>query len=382
MTSQAAPEISVCLPVYNGEAYIGQALDSVLSQSFNNFELIVTDDISKDRTPEILRAYQARDPRVKVFFNEVNNGALANYNHNLSLAKGKYIKIFAADDVMMDGHLGRMHEAFEKNPSVSLVACAKQIIDSEGKLLSISSTFPSTGFYPGKDVRKNCLKNQDSSHIINMIGEPACTMLRAADVRGGFDAGYFHITDLDMWTRALAKGDLYYICEPLCKYRQHKDSTTSNNFKSLYYALDFLRILDKNLDLCTELYGSREQAYLSVVEHLGRFLDSLVKDGKTDIPTISENLRDWADPIKIQSGIKRVADQRPETLTNQEYFRQLALFSLLRTGETAARLDSTYKELNKQLAACRQELEIIKSSASWRSTKILRMLGKLIKTQS
>lgn len=379
MTLQAAPEISVCLPVYNGEAFIGQAIDSILSQSFENFELIITDDISKDRTPEILQAYKAKDSRVKVFFNEVNNGALANYNYNLSLAKGKYIKIFAADDVMMDGHLEQMHEAFERNPSVSLVACAKQIIDSDGALLSVSSTFPKTGLYPGKDVRKNCLKNELSSHIINLIGEPACTLLRAIDVKGGFDAGYFHITDLDMWTRALAKGDLYYFSEPLCKYRQHKDSTTSNNFKSLYYALDFLRILDKNLELCIELYGSREQAYLSVAEHLGRFLDILVKEEKTNVATISENLRDWADPVKIQSGMKFVPDQRPETLTNQEYFRQLALFSLLKTGDTASRLDSTYDELNKQLQACRQELDAIKSSTLWKSTKFARAIGRFIK---
>lgn len=382
MTTDANPEISVCIPVYNGEAYIGTAIDSILSQSFTNFEIVITDDQSKDRTREILLAYCAKDSRVKVFPNEENLGAVRNLNRALSLSKGKYIKPFASDDLMMEGHLEQMHQGFQQDPSITIVACAKEIIDENGAKQSVRRAYPSSGFYEGREVRKDCLRNKASSHIINLLGEPCCVLLRADQVEDGFDTNYFHIADLDMWTRVLSKGNLYYISEPRCQWRHHKNSTTSNNFKSLYYALDFLRIIDKNLDLCIELYGSREQAYLSVAEHLGRFLGTLVREQQSSASVISENLRDWADPLALQSGMGKVATERPITLNNQEYFRQLALFALLKVDETTTRLDSTYAELSGQIESYKRELNTLHSSFSWRSTKIVRKLGSLIKQQN
>src|SRR2546425_9420098 len=106
MGARAAPQVSVGLPVYNGERYLAEALDSLLTQSYEDFELIICDNASTDRTGEIARSYAAKDKRVRYARNDKNLGAGGNFRRGFALASGEYFRWAASDDVC---EIGRAH---------------------------------------------------------------------------------------------------------------------------------------------------------------------------------------------------------------------------------------------------------------------------------
>jgi glycosyltransferase involved in cell wall biosynthesis len=135
------PKVSVGLPVYNGENFIVESLDSLLAQTYTDFELIICDNASTDRTEAICRDYAARDPRVRYHRNETNIGASANYNLTFEMARGDYFKWAAHDDLCAPTYLERCVEALERDPKVVLAYTQAQAIDGEGNVVKV---------YPGK----------------------------------------------------------------------------------------------------------------------------------------------------------------------------------------------------------------------------------------
>jgi glycosyltransferase involved in cell wall biosynthesis len=124
---QAPPRVSIGMPVFNGENYIRQAIESILAQSFTDFELIVCDNASTDSTPEICRAYAARDRRVRYVRNPRNLGAGPNFDLCFHLARGTYFQWTAHDDMRTPDCLARAVEALERHPDA--VLCVAGIIE-------------------------------------------------------------------------------------------------------------------------------------------------------------------------------------------------------------------------------------------------------------
>jgi glycosyltransferase involved in cell wall biosynthesis len=124
------PFVSVLMTAYNREAYIAEAIESVLASTYTNFELIIVDDRSKDRTIEIARAYEKKDSRVKVYVNEVNLGDYQNRNKAAGYAKGKYLKYLDSDDIIYPHGLVTMVDAMEKFPEVGVGFSAYKGIDN------------------------------------------------------------------------------------------------------------------------------------------------------------------------------------------------------------------------------------------------------------
>lgn len=124
--------LSVGLPVYNGEEYIQKALDSLLGQTFTNFELIISDNASTDRTAEICQEYVARDPRVRYIRNPENLGAAQNYNQVFKMGIGKYFKWSAADDVCAPTFFERCLAPMEQDPNIVLAFPNTIFIDENG----------------------------------------------------------------------------------------------------------------------------------------------------------------------------------------------------------------------------------------------------------
>ncbi|MGH2767038.1 MAG: glycosyltransferase family 2 protein [Actinomycetota bacterium] len=121
------------MPVYNGERYIEQALNSLLSQSFEDFELVILDNGSMDGTEGICRAYAAKDERVKYFRNRQNYGIVYNFNTVFRLTTGHYFKWAAADDICEPDYLLRAVEMLDRDPSVVLVWAKTSGIDENGE---------------------------------------------------------------------------------------------------------------------------------------------------------------------------------------------------------------------------------------------------------
>ncbi|MGD8279436.1 MAG: glycosyltransferase family 2 protein, partial [Gemmatimonadota bacterium] len=107
MTESNAPLLSVGLPVWNGLPYLEETLRSILNSEFQDYEIIVCDNASTDGTPELLAEYAAREPRIRFVRNETNIGAARNYNLTFELARGRYFRWMASDDLHSPGAIAR-----------------------------------------------------------------------------------------------------------------------------------------------------------------------------------------------------------------------------------------------------------------------------------
>jgi glycosyltransferase involved in cell wall biosynthesis len=124
--------VSIGMPVYNGEKYIRKALDSLLAQDYGNFELIISDNASTDRTPEICREYEARDPRIRLHRNEKNLGARVNFDIVLQLARGKYFMWAAADDYWYEQFVSALAAELDAYEEAGVAMCAVDLINEDG----------------------------------------------------------------------------------------------------------------------------------------------------------------------------------------------------------------------------------------------------------
>jgi glycosyltransferase involved in cell wall biosynthesis len=129
--------VSLAMPIYNGEQYVEETIRSILVQDFTDFELIITDNASTDRTEEICRGFAARDSRVRYMRNERNLGAAANYNLGLKLAQGEYFKWCAHDDLISPNCVGALVSALDQNSEAILAFPKTECIDETGALITM-----------------------------------------------------------------------------------------------------------------------------------------------------------------------------------------------------------------------------------------------------
>jgi Glycosyl transferase family 2 len=128
----SAPLVTVGIPVYNGERYLARALDSLLAQTFDDFEIVLCDNASEDRTAEICAAYANRDPRIRFYRNPQNLGLVRNFNRTFELAKGTYFKWASHDDWHARESLELTVKALEANPDAALCGTGVSIVDEDG----------------------------------------------------------------------------------------------------------------------------------------------------------------------------------------------------------------------------------------------------------
>jgi len=159
------PRVSIGLPVYNGDNYIREAIDSVLAQTFTNWELVVCDNCSNDSTEAIMRSYVAQDPRIRYIRNETNLGAAPNHNLTMTLSRGEYFKLYAHDDKLEPTFLARCVEVLDRDPGVVNCHTKTMIIDSAGKVvkpnpwhLRTDSPNPRTRFHDTVWVHHHCFQ--------------------------------------------------------------------------------------------------------------------------------------------------------------------------------------------------------------------------------
>ena len=133
--SEPIPRVSIGLPVYNGQNYLAAAIDSLLAQSFADFELIISDNGSTDRTPEICRQYAARDKRIRYYREAENRGLAWNFNRTFKLARGEYFKWQAHDDLCAPTLLEKSVQVLDCNSSIVLCLSRAMVIDQNGAFL-------------------------------------------------------------------------------------------------------------------------------------------------------------------------------------------------------------------------------------------------------
>jgi len=240
--------ISVCIPSYNSERFISSAIESVLHQTHQNFELIIVDDCSTDNTFEIAKSFN--DPRIQLVRNDSNVGAQNNWNKCLSLATGQYVKILPGDDTLYPECLAKQVAVLEdrENHDISFVYCSRDVIDAHGRHV-VKARFPGSG-----RISRSTVIKKNVRHGMNVIGEPGAVLFRSSASQrvGGFDASLPYIIDLNYWVRLLDYGDAYALHETLCTFRLSNASWSvrlGKNRRDNYLAFINLLFQNRGTDL-------------------------------------------------------------------------------------------------------------------------------------
>jgi len=235
------PKISVLIPTFNYARFLPEAIESVLSQDFQDFELLIVDDCSRDNTAEVVRPYCVRDPRARFEANPTNRGMVANWNYCLSQARGEYIKyLFGDDKLASPSALGKLVSLLENNPGARLAVSARDVIDEHSRPINRWDYLGKGGLLGGKQVITRCL-----ARGMNMIGEPSVVLFRKRDASRGFNPAYRQFVDLEMWFHLIEDGQLAYTPEPLCCFRRHGNQQTVVNESSKVGEREFCAILEQ-----------------------------------------------------------------------------------------------------------------------------------------
>jgi glycosyltransferase involved in cell wall biosynthesis len=236
-------KVSVLVPVFNGEKYLAECLDSILMQDFSDYELLISDDCSTDSTPKIVESYAARDPRIRWWRNPVNLKQAANLNLCLRESRGQFIKfVFADDKLLTPTALRQMVQALDADPSVVLVGSASQVITAHSRLIQVRDTFARPPKWPGLEILIRCLSDPVTFNPVNLIGEPTVTMFRRQPAERGFDERFRSLLDLELWFHLLEQGNFVCLTEPLSAFRRHGAQETLTNRQSGASARDAVRL--------------------------------------------------------------------------------------------------------------------------------------------
>ena len=212
---QITPKVSVLIPTYNYAHILDVTIQSVLDQTFQDFELIIVDNCSKDNTVEVVQKYLS-DPRVSFYRNETNLGLTGNWNRCLKLARGEYIKYLCADDKFHPQILDRYIPIMDNNPELSIISCHRQEFDVNGLKRKVVYP-PFQGIKNGREVIFEMMKKDQ-----NYLGDPTRPMIRRSNISVGPFKKFEYITDWEMWVRHLLVGNCYVIPEILAYGRKHE----------------------------------------------------------------------------------------------------------------------------------------------------------------
>lgn len=220
-------KISVIMSVYNAEKYLAEAMDSILSQTYPDFELIVINDKATDRSDEILEGYARKDSRVIVLKNEQNIGLTKSLNRGLAIAKGEYIARMDADDICVPERFEKQVAFLNAHPDYSFVSCIGRYIDENGNAEQLR-LFPETN----EEIYAMMPK-------VDAVMHPG-VMFRREDIAkiGNYCEDFRVVQDYDLWFRGMAAGYKFYnIQEPLVLFRRNESYNTRKS--KAYRLVDF-----------------------------------------------------------------------------------------------------------------------------------------------
>ncbi len=199
------------MPVYNGEKYLREAIESILNQSYSDFELLIINDGSSDATEEIILSY--KDSRVRYVKNETNLKLIATLNKGIDMASGKYIVRMDADDVSLPQRLEKQFAFMEANPEVVIAGSWYENIGSHTGVIE----------YPTRheEIKAGLLYSCPICH--------PSIIWRIENAREHFDINFLHAEDYELWSRLILNGTFANIGEVLIKYRIHEESVSRAN---------------------------------------------------------------------------------------------------------------------------------------------------------
>ncbi len=216
------PLVAVCLPVYNASAYLGEAIESVLAQDFERWEMVIVDDCSTDGSADIAATYAAVDPRISFHRNDTNLGSAVTWNHAVARSTAPYVKLLCNDDVIKPACLSRQVAVFEadRDHRLGLVTARRDIVAADGSPLHRNHGLrglPRRRDVVGhRELVLSLLRNGG-----NPVGEPSTVLLRreALDAVGGFPSDWQYVIDLATYVEISRTYDVAILRDSLATFR-------------------------------------------------------------------------------------------------------------------------------------------------------------------
>jgi len=237
------PQVSVIIPSFNHDKYIAETIDSVLRQTYQDFEIVITDDGSTDNTVEVIKNFT--DPRIRLFCFGRNRGACEAANHCVEHSRGKYIAMLSSDDIFVEDKLEKQVAFLEEHPDYGAVLSFAKIIDEEGQDFQEEDHFYTNIFLqPNRNrwewlnylfYRGNCL-----CHPSALIRKECYRTI------GLYDPRFAQLPDFDFWIRVCSQYEIYILPENLLKFRvrQHQANASGSRLDArIRSGLEFKQIL-------------------------------------------------------------------------------------------------------------------------------------------
>lgn len=328
-------DVSVIMSVYNGEAYLAEAIESIINQTFQNWELIVINDCSTDSTAQILADFAQKDARVKVHPNEVNLRLPTSLNKAISLCSGKYIARMDADDISLPGRLEKQYKFMEENPDVSLSSC---------RFMTVKN-----GVYASGGAGGRC--DSDAIKAMLLVANPILHpgVIAKAEVMKEFcyDTTLTCTEDLELWTRlAMANHKMKILPECLLIYRLHDKQITSTTLERQH--TEVLKIQQKYYSsLLQSMDEDMQKFYISGVYFKeNASIDRFVKYAKWLKSLANENF----DKKSIDYALFEIlAEYKRGTVAKSDVIKAMRMFNPCFVAKEIVRRKMTAK---KDIAKC------------------------------
>ena len=271
------PELSIIMPLFNNERYVGKAIQSLLSQSYTDFELIVLDDASTDNSLQIVKSFS--DSRIRILLNPQNQGIVYCRNKGLEVARGTYIAPFDSDDVAMPEKFRKQIDFLITHPEYGMIGSWAKQINEEGKLLKTKwkldaapQSIPSILLFRNYFVQSSIVLRRESIPV------------------GGYKLGYDIVEDYIMWADVSRKYITGNFPEYLVQYRIHARSSTASNgerlkrhetkvFQHIYSQLD-IEINDLAIQILQTIKSKKNIINLKELAEIEDFLLLLLSQNK------------------------------------------------------------------------------------------------------
>jgi glycosyltransferase involved in cell wall biosynthesis len=294
------PLVSICLLTWNRAAVIGRSLDSLLAQTYQNFELVINDDCSTDETEAVCREYEKRDARVRYYRNPTNLRYSGNSNAAVSRSSGEFVMFAHDGDLYHPELVSKWVAALQEHPTAAIAFCGQNIMDASARVVK-TYVEAFDAFISGDKLLRRMLMHF-SSPIFGI------TMVRRAclDEVGPFDDRFPRLTDVDMWMRLLARHDAVFVRAPLIDVMpREQDHENANVNWTIVQQLEEIRLANILRYFCQDI--EERKAYLRAFERDRRRLYvrcilscirhgrvQLAWDGCRRLATCQPQAADWA----------------------------------------------------------------------------------------
>jgi glycosyltransferase involved in cell wall biosynthesis len=303
------PKVTVLMPVYNSEKYLKEAIESILNQTFKDFEFLIIDDASTDKSVEIVSSY--RDSRIRIIHNDRNLGCAESLNRGVKLAMGEYIARMDADDISLPNRLEKQVRFMEKNPDIGICgAWHESIGDDEGAIWQT----------PVKHERI-CVELL----FLSCLSHPTVIMRREPILKNGlfYDESFTLAGDYDYWAKASKIVRLANMPEVLLKYRVYERAGNRKDIRERFTAIIIIRQL-------RDLLGSISEKEYALHRGLADPNIGPIKDHL-------EEVNNWFARMRNANGTRKIYDrQSMEWVLAQKWFqacRKLSVPELLKWGK-------------------------------------------------